>query len=1065
MPRTRRGAGRRDGAWSYTRLERRLTLLSWLHERLGFSDTRALLEAAKPTREGFDENGRSHMYALLSSRADSLRGITESDLARYDDNIRAHLAAMNAGRADKVTLRYFQYLAALYAEIFLDRYAASPAALLESLNDHARRLNETRRGDDIVDPHEAADLKKLAFWMATGSGKTLLMHLNYRQYLGHVSEQPDSVLLITPDEGLSNQHLNELRASGIPARRFDPNEIGSLAPNDGAMRVTEITKLVMEKRGDGQSVPVEAFEGSNLVFVDEGHRGAGGEAWREVRDAIARDGFTFEYSATFGQALTAARDDALTAEYGKAIAFDYSYRYFYGDGYGKDFNVLNLHQETTEDFTNTLLLANMLSFYEQQRVYAERNEKLRPYGLERPLWLFVGGSVNAVRTERGRPASDVLTIARFLHKTLTEERWAVETIERLLAGESGLEDVAGRDLFEGKYAYLQGSGNADHVYRDMLARTLRAPSGGGLRLADVRGSKGELGLRAGASDDYFGLIYIGDTGKFKNLARADDAGITVEDDAVSNSLFDEIGRPGGTIDVLIGARKFIEGWNSWRVSNMGLLNIGTNEGSQIIQLFGRGVRLRGLDMTLKRSSALAGQKHPDHIGLLETLNIFALRANYMAQFRAYLEREGVAPDTPLELPLFVRPNREFLRKGLVVPRVDDERDFKAEVVVPLDVEDGIKVEINAGARAQAIGSGPAGPGAVAAGSGAQIQILAEGLAMVRWNEVFTSLLEYKQSRGMDNLVVRPTALRRIMEAGPSAYELTADASLVEPDSAEQWTRLQDTVTSILRQYADRLYRRRRARWESDHMKFTAVDETDGNLRFNIAEGKARYIVGVPRSEMELVREIERLIEDCNRLYRTERGALPRIHFDRHIYQPLLTDVSDKLTVAPPGLNESERKFVEDLRSYWKNDRDGLPDGTEAFLLRNQGRGAGVGFFEDAGFYPDFILWVKDAARQRVVFVEPHGMVYANAYKHDEKARLHERIGDLSRTISERSNRRDVVLDSYIVSATSYEDLYKRYGNGDWSRSDFAERHILFPERNAEYDYMKEIFALETAATP
>ncbi len=84
----------------------------------------------------------------------------------------------------------------------------------------------------------------------------------------------------------------------------------------------------------------------------------------------------------------------------------------------------------------------------------------------------------------------------------------------------------------------------------------------------------------------------------------------------------------------------MEGWNSWRVSNMGLLNIGRSEGSEIIQLFGRGVRLRGLGLSLKRSSALDG-KHPEHIKLLETLNIFAVRANYMAQFRDYLEREGI----------------------------------------------------------------------------------------------------------------------------------------------------------------------------------------------------------------------------------------------------------------------------------------------------------------------------------------------------------------------------------------------------------------------------------------
>ena len=46
-----------------------------------------------------------------------------------------------------------------------------------------------------------------------------------------------------------------------------------------------------------------------------------------------------------------------------------------------------------------------------------------------------------------------------------------------------------------------------------------------------------------------------------------------------------------TIHILIGAKKFMEGWSSYRVSTMGLLNVGKTEGSQIIQLFGRGVGL------------------------------------------------------------------------------------------------------------------------------------------------------------------------------------------------------------------------------------------------------------------------------------------------------------------------------------------------------------------------------------------------------------------------------------------------------------------------------------------
>ena len=442
MPPRRRPKPHRNAVHSYDRLEHRLTLLSWLHDLLGYENTKRLLDDVRPAQEGFDGAGCSYVYQRLAPRADLK--MPDTDLRRYDDNIREHLAAMNAGRSQPITLRYFQYLAALYAEVFLDRYGRSPAALLESLNGHVDRLNSERLGGG-VEPYEPSDLKKLAFWMATGSGKTLLMHLNYRQYLHYNREPLDNILLITPSEDLTRQHLEELQASAIPARRFDLNERGLFGAEADTVRVTEITKLVMKKRGEGETVPVEALEGNNLIFVDEGHKGSGGEAWRRVRDALGETGFTFEYSATFGQALNAAGDDALTAEYGKAIAFDYSYRYFYDDGYGKDFHILNLQRETTGERTETLLLANLLSFYEQQRVFADHGAELRPYNLERPLWVFVGSSVNAVRTERGQARSDVLTVARFLHRTLSDAAWATETIGRLLKGDSGLTNEYGAD--------------------------------------------------------------------------------------------------------------------------------------------------------------------------------------------------------------------------------------------------------------------------------------------------------------------------------------------------------------------------------------------------------------------------------------------------------------------------------------------------------------------------------------------------------------------------------------------------------------------------------------------
>ena len=230
-------------------------------------------------------------------------------------------------------------------------------------------------------------------------------------------------------------------------------------------------------------------------------------------------------------------------------------------------------------------------------------------------------------------------------------------------------------------------------------------------------SEGELGLKASGSDDYFGLIYVGDTSRFKNLVAANAPNIVVEEDAISGSLFDGIGEPDTTIETLIGARRFIEGWNSWRVSNMGLLNIGRSEGSQIIQLFGRGVRLRGRDMSLKRTSALDGD-HPSHVGLLETLNIFAVRANYMAQFRDYLEREGIATEKPEELPLFIRPNPDFLNKGLLIPQVDDGRDFAAEAQLALERDPGVgAVRVDVAARVHSLASADVGLSGAEASSG------------------------------------------------------------------------------------------------------------------------------------------------------------------------------------------------------------------------------------------------------------------------------------------------------------------------------------------------------------
>lgn len=811
MRKPRRHAGRKptNHTRGYHRLEQKFALLAWLHQQLGYTRTADLLADLKLTDEGYDATGRSYIYARLASHAGQWQGVTKDNLQRYDDNIRAHLAALNVGRAQPITLRYFQYLAALYTEIYLDRYCGNDAELLHSLNEFVKQHNANSASDRHYTDFSADDLGKLAFWMATGSGKTLLLHLNYRQFLHYhrrYQRKPlDNILLITPNAGLSQQHLAELRASNIPAEHFARSQNGWLEPADTVL-VTEITKLVEAKTGAGASVPVEAFAGNNLVFVDEGHKGASSAAqrWLRVRRTLGATGFTFEYSATFGQALAAANNEALLAEYGKAIAFDYSYRHFYHDGYGKDFNILNLQQESTPEQTDLLLLANLLSFYEQQLVFAEQESALRPYHLAKPLWTFVGSSVNAVYRESGRPRSDVLTVVQFLNRVLHEPDWATAGIARLLKGQSDLLDQQRRDLFTSRFEYLRRQDREPTaVYRDALERVIHGAAGG-LQLCSLRGHDRELGLKAAGSDRYFGVIYIGDTPAFMQLAQ--DAGLATTADALQDSLFDRINEPDSTIEILVGSRKFSEGWNSWRVSNMSLLHLGHTEGSQIIQLFGRGIRLRGRNRSLKRSSVLGDTMHPPHINLLETLNIFALRANYMAYFRECLENEGISMPEPLELPLFARLNQELLKPAPVTPRPDAGKTCHPRAPVLLQYNPAIRpVSVVISAQAQQIISGENGSVAIDASAGSPMNIPPASLDLVDWNQVYLALLEYKDIKGLYNLLIKHDALRNILQANPAAYHLVTEKSVVAPQNHHDRQRLQEAVTSILRSYADALY--------------------------------------------------------------------------------------------------------------------------------------------------------------------------------------------------------------------------------------------------------------------
>ena len=159
-----------------------------------------------------------------------------------------------------------------------------------------------------------------------------------------------------------------------------------------------------------------------------------------------------------------------------------------------------------------------------------------------------------------------------------------------------------------------------------------------------------------------------------------------------------------------------------------------------------------------------------------------------------------------------------------------------------------------------------------------------------------------------------------------------------------------------------------------------------------------------------------------------------------------------IRISPPALVESEEHLVKDLRRFVRESEQDLLAEKEIFLLRNQSRGKGIGFYQNEGFFPDFILWILDGAKQRIVFIEPHGMIYETINQDNEKITLFKRFRILSH---ERFRGEHVKLDAFMISKTDIQDLQRKYPN--ITKESFAENwHILFRDP-LNLDYLSPIF--------
>mgnify|MGYP000022057090 FL=1 len=1004
-------------------IEKYLVLNKYLLSLFGIEDFKEIQSKLKDVPSDVDIEGRTRFINTLRSSFSGLK-IPEDLLLGYDANIQSYVSKINR-RREPVHLKYFQYLAILFTEIFFDNLKNRKGEFLYNLNEF---ISKYKREHDIntISDFTEEDLNKLAFWMATGSGKTLIMHINYLQFLHYNPFSPDNIILITPNEGLSKQHFEELQKSDIPCTLYSGSLNGGLK-FDNEVLILEITKLVEEKRGGGVSLPVDVFEGKNLVFVDEGHKGKKSEEqkWAKLRNRLAKNGFVFEYSATFGQILD-EKNKELLEEYAKSIILDYSYKYFYLDGYGKDFTVLNVKEVNVgnEKFQEIMFVANLLSYYEQLLFYEENRRLAKEYNIEKPLWIFVGASVTGKEEE-----SDVLQILDFIKRVVQDEDWLKEVTKDIMEGRTGLKDEKDKDVFSEKFRYLREKGID---FEDLYKRVFGGK--GSLNVYELKNATGELGLKI-SENEYFGVVNIGDVTGFKK--QLEKKNIPVNDDVISSSLFDDIKRENSRINILIGSRKFIEGWDTWRVSSMGLLNMGRGEGPQIIQLFGRGVRLKGKDMSLKRSGDNSS------IRILETLNIYSIKADYLSKFLEAIRKEEVEFET-IEIP--IKKQHQDKWESLRIPFPDESKHFEEDKVLRLEIDETIlsklKIDIRPKVSIYETEKREEGITAKELDTTFKEEGLQKFIDLFDWERIFQEVYEFKKLRGYWNLTLDMGILRNLTSS--EKYKIYATREVFEIKTQEDIKRLEDITILLLKKYIDLFYKKYAKIFETEYIQPKTIKQLSLPI---ISEDSPKYILQVEKKERELIKKIKDLVSNLNELYKDGEDPIPRICLDRHLFIPVLLHSNRIDKISPVGLVESEKNFISGLKEYLEG-KKGKDLDSDIFLLRNTPL-SGVGFqLKWAGFYPDFIMWIKNKEREIIVFIDPKGLEHTKDLD-NEKIVFAGFKGKDSETltikdIESQLGIKGLVLESFILSDTKYSDLVKGRTSPP-SKEEYIKHHVLFLE--------------------
>jgi len=632
--------------------------------------------------QGFDFGRFSSDKTLFDFQKDALKNALRGLWLYFKGNTPSAVADTPLQKGNKLKQSLFNhYQANDFTENFdynLNREREAAKYLLEYPEDY-----------QIVDNKISFThfINRMSFWMATGSGKTLII-VKLIELLGKLVAEKElparDILFLAHRDDLLDQFKNHVeefnsfnfgtkinlknlrdydsvkRENALP---FAKNEITVFCYRSDLISDEQKEKIVNFRNYDNS--------GKWYILLDEAHKGDKEDSKRQILYSIlSRNGFLFNFSATF----TDPRDFA-------TCVFNFNLSKFVEEGYGKHIYVSSAEISAFRgrgDFSpiekqkivlKTLLLLTCIN------KYFEKIRKVDNALYHRPLLLTL---VNSVDVEE----SDLELFFRELEKVAKNEIRA-DLLNK--AKEEIVQEFSNHPTFE--FEELDCVVNADLIskldYKDVLKYVLNAKTPGKIEVLKIPGDRNELIFRLMTAEKPFALIKIGDiSGWLKDKLE----GYEINESFENESYFRRINRDDSDINVLMGSRSFYEGWDSNRPNLLLFVNIGVGSDAKkfVLQSVGRGVRIEPQKNKRKRLQNFFNanevkeqlfEKIKNLILPIESLFVFGTNAENLREIIATLKAEK--QDKNLGEAFIVNPKREG--KLLLIPVYrDSERIFAEE---------------------------------------------------------------------------------------------------------------------------------------------------------------------------------------------------------------------------------------------------------------------------------------------------------------------------------------------------------------------------------------------------